>query len=76
MNSPLPVMDMNELITEISAAEPEHLAPEAVRRCLNLLSEFVEDEARKGRSVAIDSFGSFSVSPTGQLIFAHQLDRV
>jgi nucleoid DNA-binding protein len=75
MNSPLPVMDMNELVTEISAAEPERLAPETVRRCLNLLSELVGEEAQKGRRVEIEWFGTFSLSPTGQLAFAEDLDR-
>lgn len=76
MNSRPSVMDMNELITEISAAEPEHLAPEAVRRCLNLLCEFVGDETQKGRRVEIEWFGTFSLSPAGQLSFAEDPSRV
>jgi len=55
-------MTTDELIAEIAAAEPG-LPPEVTRRCLDLLAELVFDQTRKGVSVEVSHFGTFTPAP-------------
>lgn len=64
-----PIMTTDALIAEIVHAEPHHLQPEQVRRCLDLLAEFVFAEAEEGRRVEVANFGTFVPSPEGGIRF-------
>lgn len=61
----LAVVTTDELIAHIVDAEPGHLNPDIVQRCLDLLVEAVLSETAQGRSVAIADFGEFSLSDDG-----------
>lgn len=64
-------MTTDQLIAEIAGAEPD-LPPEVTRRCLDLLAELVFDRTRKGVSVEVAHFGTFSPAPDGNVLFVAQ----
>lgn len=61
-------MTTDQLIAEIASTEPD-LPPEVTRRCLDLLGELVFDQTRKGVSVEVSHFGTFTPEPDGNIIF-------
>lgn len=70
MPSTRPSITTEQLIAEIANAEPDHLPPEVVRRCLDLLAELVFSATGKGDSVEVTHFGTFSPTDGGDVQFA------